>query len=100
MGIEAIETYSTTSSHLERYNDLPSDVSKSFSSGTRNMIPEGDILHVVYVPTAHVGLPVFSVGEILLLVFLWNIMAIETMEWYGTTWSHLERYNDLQSAVS
>ena len=70
MGIEAIETYCTTSRHLERYNDLQSDVSKSFSCGTRNMIPYGDILHVVYVPTTYVGLPVFSVGEILGLVFI------------------------------
>jgi len=100
MAIETMERYCTTSSYLERYNDLQSDVSKSFSSGTRNMIPDGDILHVVYVPTAHVGLPVFSVGEILLLVFIWNIMAIETKEWYCTTLTHLERYNDLQSDVS
>jgi len=97
---EAIETYCTTSSHLARYNELQTDVSKGYSFGTRYMIPDGDIVRVVYVPTAHVGLPVFSVGEILLLVFIWNIMAMETMEWNCTTSSHLERYNDLQSDVS
>jgi len=100
MAIEIMEWYCTTSSHLERYNDLQSDVSKNFSSVTRNMIPYSDILGVVYLPTAHVGLPVFSVGEILLLVFIWNIMAIETMQWYCTISSHFERYNNLQSDVS
>jgi len=90
MVIEAIETYCTTSSHLEKYNHLQSNVSKGFSSGTRNMIPGGDIVRVVYVPTAHVGLPVFSIREILLLVFIWNIMAIETMEWYCNTSRLLE----------
>jgi len=100
MGIEARETYCTTSSHFERYNDLQRDVLKSFSSATRNMIPGSHILHVVYVPTAHVRLPVFSVMAILLLVFIWNIIAIETMEWYCTTSSHLERYNNLQRDVA
>jgi len=100
MDIEAIETYCTTLNNLERYNDLQSDVSRSFSSGTGNVIPDGDILRILYVPTAHVGLPVFSVGEILLLVFIWNIMAIETMEWYCTNSGHPERYNHVQSDVS
>jgi len=95
MGIEAIEMYCTISNHLERYNDLRRDVSKSFSSGTRNMIPDGDILRVVYVLTAYPGPPVFSIREILLLVFIWNIMSMETMEWYCTTSNHLERYTDL-----
>jgi len=99
MAMEAIETYCTTSSYLERYNDLQSDISKGFSSGTRNMISDGDIVRVVYVPTAHVGILVFSVRKILILVFIWNIMAIQTMEWYCTTSSHLERNNDLQSDV-
>jgi len=99
MDIEAIEMYCTISSHLERYKDFQSDVSKRFSSETRNIIPYGDILSVVYLPTAHIGLPVFSVSKILLLVFIMNIMAIETMQWYCTTSSHFERYNDLQSDV-
>ena len=60
MGIETIECYCTVSSHLETYNDLHH---KGFSSGTTNIIPDGDILGVVYIPTAHVGLPVFSVGK-------------------------------------
>jgi len=34
------------------------------------MIPASDILHVVYVPTTHVGVALFSVREILLLVFI------------------------------
>jgi len=75
MAIEAMEWYCTTSSHLERYNDLQSDVSKSFSSGTRNMIPDGVILRVLYVPTTHVGLLVFSVGEMLIITFLCNVRA-------------------------
>jgi len=64
------------------------------------MIPDVDILRVVYVPTSHVRLPVFSVVEILLLVFIWNIIAIEAIETYCTTSSHFEIYNDLQNDVS
>jgi len=75
MAIETMEWYCTTSRHLERYNDLQRDVLKSFSSGTRNMNPDGDILHVLYVPTAHVGLPVFSVWEMLIITFLYNVRA-------------------------
>jgi len=60
---ETIEWYCTVSSHLETYNDLHLKVWKSFSSGTTNIIPDGDILRVAFVPTAHVGLPEFSVGE-------------------------------------
>ena len=63
MGIETIEWYCTISSHLETYNDLHYKVWKSFSSGTTNIIPDSDILCVVFVPTAHVRLPVFSVGQ-------------------------------------
>jgi len=34
------------------------------------MVPDGDILCVPYVPTAHVGLPVSFVGEMLIITFL------------------------------
>jgi len=34
------------------------------------MIPDGDIVHIASIPTAQVGLPVFSVGEILIITFL------------------------------
>jgi len=97
---KAIETYNTTSSHLERYNDLQNNVLKSFSSRIRNTIPDSDILYLVYVSTAHMWLPVFSVSEILLLVFIWNVMVIETVELFCITLSYLERYNNLQSDVS
>jgi len=60
---ETIEWYCTVSSHLETYNDLHHKVWKSFSCGTRIIIPDGDILHVVFVPPAQVRLPVFSVRK-------------------------------------
>jgi hypothetical protein len=59
------------------------------------MIPDGDILRVVYVPTADVRLALFSAGNILLLAFIWNIMAIKAIETDCTTSSHLETYNDV-----
>jgi len=70
MGIKAIEMYCTISSYLETFNYLQSNVSKGFPSGTRNIIPDGNIFHIVYVPTANVRLLVFSVGYILLLVLI------------------------------
>jgi len=60
---ETIESYCTVLSHLEFYNDLHYRVWKSFSSETPNIILDSDILHVVFVSTAHVGLPVCSVGQ-------------------------------------
>jgi len=100
MAIITILWYSTRSTHLKRYNDLQRDLPKSIDSRTRNMIPDSDILHVLYVPTAYVGQPVFSVRKILLLFFIWNIMGIEIMYLYSTTLTHLKRYNDLQSDLS
>jgi len=80
MGIEVIEMYYTTSSHLERYNDPQSNVLQSFSSVIRNIISDSDILHVVYIPNAHFALPVFSFKQILLLGCISNIMAIKSIE--------------------
>ena len=99
MGIEAIEMYCTTSSHLEKYNNLQSYISKSFSSRTGNINPDGDILCIVYVPTSYVGLLVFSVGEMLIITLLCHVRAQDVHDSITTCikgYHSLHRISDFQ----